>query len=54
MKQLDVLKLALLLVGIGIWAYGLRTGHSAVMVVGVVFVVVAFLLRFLPKITHRS
>ncbi|HEY7893351.1 MAG TPA: hypothetical protein VIC24_00475 [Gemmatimonadaceae bacterium] len=54
MKQVDVLKMALLLVGIGIWAYGLRYGHTAVMVVGVAFVVVAFLLRFLPKITRRS
>ncbi|HKV51595.1 MAG TPA: hypothetical protein VJO52_10370 [Gemmatimonadaceae bacterium] len=54
MKPLDVLKLALLLVGIGIWAYGLRYGHNDVMVVGVAFVVVAFLLRFLPKIIRRS
>jgi hypothetical protein len=54
MKQLDVLKMALLLVGVGIWAFGVRNGLTGVMIVGVAFVVVAFLLRFLPKITRRS
>lgn len=53
MKPLDVLKMVLLLVGIGIWAYGVRYGKNGVAIAGVAFVIVAFLLRFLPKITRR-
>lgn len=53
MKTLDVLKVGLVLVALVIWGYGLRTGRHNLVIVGLVFVVIAFLLRWLPKITRR-
>lgn len=49
MKRIDVLKVVLVLVALAIWAWGVRTNDNAYMLVGVVFVIAAFLLRFLPK-----
>lgn len=49
MKPLDVLKIVLLLVALAIWAWGVRVNSNAMMVVGIAFVIVAFLLRFLPR-----
>lgn len=53
MKTLDLLKLVLLLVALAIWAWGVRTNQNALMLVGIAFVVVAFLLRFVPKIVGK-
>jgi len=52
-KTLDLLKVVLVLVALAIWAYGVRTGRNGLMIVGIVFVVAAFLLRFLSKIVGR-
>jgi hypothetical protein len=49
MKPIDLLKVVLVLVALAIWAYGVRTNNNAMMLVGVGFVLVALLLRFLPK-----
>ncbi len=49
MKTLDVLKVVLVLVALLIWAYGIRTNENGAMIVGVIFVLAAFLLRFVPK-----
>lgn len=49
MKPLDLLKVVLVLVALLIWAYGIRTDSNGTMLVGVAFVVAAFLLRFVPK-----
>ena len=53
MKTLDLLKVVLVLVALAIWGYGARTGRYSLMVVGIAFMVVAFLLRWVPKITRR-
>ena len=44
-----VLKIACALAGVGIFAYGVRSEESVVRWVGIAFVIVAFLLRFLKK-----
>ncbi len=49
MKTVDALKVVLVLVALAIWAYGIRTDRNGAMLAGVVFVLAAFLLRFLPK-----
>lgn len=49
MKPIDMLKVVLVLVALVIWAYGIRTNQNGAMLVGVIFVVAAFLLRFVPK-----
>jgi uncharacterized membrane protein YozB (DUF420 family) len=49
MKPIDQLKFTILVIGIAIWAWGARSAHRAFMFVGMGFVVVAFLLRFLPR-----
>jgi hypothetical protein len=49
MKPIDALKVALVLVALVIWAYGIRTNQNGAMLVGVLFVLAAFLLRFVPK-----
>jgi hypothetical protein len=49
MKTIDLLKVVLVLVALGIWAYGVRTSNNAMMLVGVAFVLVALVLRFLQK-----
>lgn len=54
MKPIDLLKVVLVLVALAIWAYGIRTNRNGLMVVGVAFVVVAFLLRFIAKLGGRS
>lgn len=48
MKPIDTLKLTLVLVALGIWAWGIRTNDNVFMLVGVGFVIAAFLLRFVP------
>lgn len=53
MKPIDLLKVVLVLVALAIWAYGVRTDNNTMMLVGVVFVVAAFLLRFVPRIFGR-
>jgi hypothetical protein len=49
MKPFDQLKVTILVVAIAIWAWGVHTGHRGFMLVGIAFVVVAFLLRFVPR-----
>jgi hypothetical protein len=44
-----VLKVACALAGLAIFAYGVRSEDNVVRWVGIVFVIVAFLLRFLKK-----
>ncbi|HKT08179.1 MAG TPA: hypothetical protein VJR24_09800 [Gemmatimonadaceae bacterium] len=53
MRPIDLLKVVLVLVALAIWGYGARTGRNNLMIVGIAFMVVAFLLRWLPKITRR-
>jgi len=45
-KPLDVLKLSFLAAGVIVWAFGFRTERQSWMYVGMGFVVVAFILRF--------
>ena len=54
MKPLDQLKFTILVIAIAIWAWGARTGNRGFMYAGIVFVVVAFLLRFLPRSRDRD
>ena len=49
MERVMVLKIACALAGIGIFAYGVRSEDNVVRWVGIAFVIVAFLLRFLKK-----
>ena len=49
MDRVMVLKLACALAGVGIFAYGVRSEDNVVRWVGIAFVIVAFLLRFLKK-----
>jgi hypothetical protein len=49
MNTLTRLKLIIVLVGLAIWAYGLRINNRMLMWVGMGFVIVAFLLRFAPR-----
>ena len=49
MKTLDLLKVVLVVVALAIWAVGVRTGRNGLMMVGVVFVIAAFALRFVKK-----
>lgn len=53
MKPIDLLKVVLVLVALAIWAYGIRTNRNGFMMVGVAFVVVAFLLRWIPRARKR-
>jgi hypothetical protein len=52
-KTIDLLKVVLVLVALAIWGYGARTGRNSLMVVGIAFMVVAFLLRWVGKLTRR-
>jgi hypothetical protein len=54
MKSLDLLKVVLVLVALAIWAYGVRSNNNAMMLVGIAFVIAAFLVRFIPKIFGRK
>ena len=49
MERVMVLKIACALAGVGIFAYGVRSEDNIVRWVGIAFVIVAFLLRFLKK-----
>jgi hypothetical protein len=49
MDRVTVLKVACALAGLAIFAYGVRSEDNVVRWVGIVFVIVAFLLRFLKK-----
>ena len=49
MTRVNVIKLVLLLVGLFIFAYGVRTGFPEVRWAGIAIVALAFFLRLLPK-----
>jgi hypothetical protein len=49
MDRITVLKIALALAGVGIFAFGVRSDDAIVRWVGIACVVAAFLLRFLKK-----
>jgi len=49
MDRVTVAKIAFALAGIGIFAYGVRAEETVVRWVGIAFVVIAFLLRFVKK-----
>jgi Na+(H+)/acetate symporter ActP len=49
MERVMVLKIACALAGVGLFAYGVRSEDNVVRWVGIAFVIVAFLLRFLKK-----
>ena len=53
MRPIDLLKVVLVLVALAIWGYGARTGRNSLMIVGISFMVVAFLLRWVDKIMRR-
>lgn len=54
MKPRDQLKFTILVIGIAIWAWGARTRIRGFMYAGIGFVIVAFLLRFLPAPKERD
>lgn len=49
MDRLTVAKIAFALAGVGIFSYGIRSEDPVVRWVGIGFVVLAFLLRFVKK-----
>lgn len=49
MDRVTVAKIAFALAGIGIFAFGVRAENPVVRWVGIGFVVIAFLLRFVKK-----
>ena len=49
MDRITVAKAACALAGVGIFAYGARSDDPVIRWVGIAFVVVAFLLRFVKK-----
>ena len=49
MDRITVLKIALALAGVGIFAFGVRSDETIVRWVGIACVIVAFLLRFVKK-----
>ena len=49
MDRITVLKIALALAGVGLFAYGVRSDDTVVRWVGIGCVVAAFLLRFVKK-----
>ena len=48
-EKLTGAKMAFAVVGLLIWAYGLRTDDTALRWLGIVFLLAAFLLRFLRR-----
>jgi hypothetical protein len=53
-NRLVRLKLALVVVGVIIWAWGFRVDDSFLRVVGIVVLLIAFLLRFVGWRSRRS
>ena len=49
MERVTVLKIACALAGVGIFAYGVRAEDAIIRWVGIGFVILAFLLRFVKK-----
>lgn len=49
MDRITLLKIACAIVGVGVFAYGVRNEDSVVRWVGIALVIVAFLLRFVKK-----
>jgi hypothetical protein len=49
MDRVTVAKIAFALAGVGVFAYGIRSEDTVIRWVGIGFVVLAFLLRFLKK-----
>ena len=49
MPRRTPIQLALLFVGLGVWAYGARTGSEALTWTGIVLFVIATLLRFFNR-----
>jgi hypothetical protein len=49
MERVTVLKIACALAGVGIFAYGVRAEDTVIRWVGIGFVILAFLLRFVKK-----
>lgn len=49
MDRVTVAKIALALAGVGTFAYGIRSENTVIRWVGIGFVVLAFLLRFVKK-----
>jgi hypothetical protein len=53
-RPVDQLKFAILVIAVGIWAWGAKTGNHTFMLVGIGFVVVAFALRLIPRRPNGS
>ena len=49
MDRVTVAKIAFALAGVGVFAYGIRAEDTVIRWVGIGFVVLAFLLRFVKK-----
>ena len=49
MSAITSIKLALVAVGILVWAYGVRVDDRTITWIGIAFLVAAFLLRFLGR-----
>ena len=54
MNTLVRLKLALVVIGLIIWAWGYRSDDSFLRVSGIVVLTMAFLLRFIPRRARDS
>jgi hypothetical protein len=54
MRPVDQLKFAILVIAVGIWAWGAKTGNHTFMLVGIGFVIVAFALRLIPRPPNGS
>lgn len=49
MDRLTLAKVALVIVGVGVFAFGVRSEETVIRWVGIGLVIVAFLLRFVKK-----
>ena len=54
MDRITVIKIACALAGVGIFAWGVRSEETVIRWVGIAFVIVAFLLRFVKKQTPEE
>ena len=54
MDRITVIKIACALAGVGIFAWGVRSEENVIRWVGIAFVIVAFLLRFVKKHTPED
>ncbi len=54
MRKIDQAKIAILVIAIAVWGWGAKTDNRTMMLVGICFVIVAFVLRLLPRSHDRD